>query len=127
MIDTNVKLELEDIRNIEASYRWMHKFINLANVQDPSGKEEFLEGTQKTLQKINLIESWIHFESRVDKIFFSFPKDGDIKSRRLEKWQYYANITKNREYWKKEHGKEISKLQSGWELGYFKLKENRSG
>lgn len=51
-----------------------------------------------------------------------FPDDDQIEYKKLEKWQYYLAIDDNINYWR-SLGKEISKLQSGWELGYYKLKE----
>lgn len=67
MFETNAKLDLDDIRNIEAAYRWMDKYV--MNIpMAPPGREEFLFGVHKTLKKVKLIESVIHFENNTTKV-----------------------------------------------------------
>jgi hypothetical protein len=51
-----------------------------------------------------------------------FPPDDQIKYQKPEKWQDWLNIDENIQYWKNK-GIDITRLQSGWELGFFKIKE----
>lgn len=67
MFEESVKLDIGDVMNIEAAYRWMDKYVMSVPLAPP-GREEFLDAIHKTLDKVRLVESIIHFENNTSKV-----------------------------------------------------------